>query len=120
LQAQQHQQPQHHQAQSQLGQPPARTLPGPQAVPRPPLSAPRPSAPQHYPSQTQQQTQASPTSHSQPLPTPPIPPNHHSTPDHVQDARLIETLQAAIAASTASEAHVPLATAVSEGSAALN
>jgi hypothetical protein len=120
LQAQQHQQPQHQQAQSQLGQPPARTLPGPQAVPRPPLSTPRPSAPQHYPSQTQQQSQASPTNHSQPLPTPPIPPNHHSTPDHVQDARLIETLQAAIAASTASEAHVPMATAVSEGSAALN
>jgi hypothetical protein len=37
------------------------------------------------------------------LATPPIPPNHHSTPDHAQDTKLFETLQAAIAASTAGE-----------------
>ncbi|KAH6851180.1 telomere repeat binding factor-domain-containing protein [Chaetomium sp. MPI-CAGE-AT-0009] len=70
---------------------------------------------------TQQQSRVSPpTAQTQPLPTPPIPPNHHSTPDHAQDAKLFETLQAAIAASAANETHTPLATAVSEGSATMN
>ncbi|KAH6620749.1 telomere repeat binding factor-domain-containing protein, partial [Chaetomium sp. MPI-SDFR-AT-0129] len=65
----------------------------------------------HPPSPAQNQAHAQPQSHAQaqpaqpvqPLQTPPIPPNHHSTPDHAQDTKLLETLKAAIAASTASE-----------------
>ncbi|KAK4101895.1 hypothetical protein N658DRAFT_506635 [Parathielavia hyrcaniae] len=59
-----------------------------------PASVPAPAPP---PSVSQPQPQ--------PLATPPIPPNHHSTPpDHaMQDTKLFETLQAAIAVSTAGE-----------------
>jgi hypothetical protein len=89
-------------------------------VPRPP-SGPQPAPSQHSLPQTQQQPRISPpTAQTQPLPTPPIPPNHHSTPDHAQDAKLFETLQAAIAASAANETQAPLATAVSESSTAMN
>jgi len=34
---------------------------------------------------------------------PPIPPNHHTTPEQAQDAELYESLQAAISESTALE-----------------
>jgi hypothetical protein len=47
-----------------------------------------------------------------------MPPNHHSTPDHAQDTKLFETLQAAIAAassSTTSETQPAPPVAVSEG-----
>ncbi|KAK3343880.1 telomere repeat binding factor-domain-containing protein [Lasiosphaeria hispida] len=47
-------------------------------------------------------------SHHQNFGLPPIPPNHHSTPDQAQDAKLYETLQAAIAAS-GNDNHVPVA-----------
>lgn len=120
-QPQTHQQPQpqqHQQPQAQAT-PPAPSQSQPNGLPRPP-SAPQASLPQQSPPQVQQQQQprvSPPTTQSQPLPTPPIPPNHHSTPDHAQDTKLFETLQAAIAASTASESqsHIPLATVVSEG-----
>ena len=95
----------HHQVQSQP-HPPAPTQARPNGLPRPP------SAPQTLPPPRV----SPPTAHTQPLPTPPIPPNHHSTPDHAQDTKLFETLQAAIAASNASENHLPLAAVVSEGS----
>ncbi len=101
----------HHQVQPQP-HPPAPTQARPNGLPRPP-SAPQASLPQ-----TQPPPRVSPpTAHTQPLPTPPIPPNHHSTPDHAQDTKLFETLQAAIAASNASENHLPLAAVLSEGSA---
>ncbi|KAL2127703.1 hypothetical protein VTI74DRAFT_10295 [Chaetomium olivicolor] len=91
------QQPQHQQAQPQL-HPYAHSQ---QVV--------QPASPTTKPSPTQQQTgfqqqrqphqQASPAVQAnQPLPTPPIPPNHHSTPDHAQDAKIMETLRAALAA----------------------
>ncbi|AEO61426.1 hypothetical protein MYCTH_2311569 [Thermothelomyces thermophilus ATCC 42464] len=113
-QAQQRQQPQapsppQSQAQSQAQ---------PQAAPRPP-SASQPAPPQPAPPQVHQSRPSPSATHTQPLPTPPIPPNHHSTPDHAQETKMIETLQAATAASTANEAQPPVpAAAVSEGSAA--
>jgi len=130
LQSQMHQQPQQPQAQPT---PPAASSSQPNGLPRPPSAPQQPShPPQQSPPQTQQQQQQPPRvsppttqTHSQPLPTPPIPRNHHSTPDHAQDTRLFETLQAAIAASTASEGqagqgqgqqgHISIATVVSEG-----
>jgi hypothetical protein len=51
------------------------------------------------------------------LPTPPIPPNHHSTPDHAQDNEIMEKLQAAIADENQNHvAQAGQATAVSGGS----
>ncbi|EAQ86887.1 hypothetical protein CHGG_08140 [Chaetomium globosum CBS 148.51] len=114
-------QPQHQSQPHQQARPlpPTQSRAQPQAVPQP--SAPQKTPSQHPLPQTQQQPRVSPpTAQNQPLPTPPIPPNHHSTPDHAQDAKLFETLQAAIAASAANEPHAPLATAVSDGSTALN
>jgi hypothetical protein len=72
------------QTQQQPHAPVPSSAPIPQPAPAPPAQAPAPAQPQ-------------------PLATPPIPPNHHSTPDHAQDTKLFETLQAAIAASTAGE-----------------
>ncbi len=96
---------------------------------------PRPSQPpQHPPRQSPPRAPQAPMGHTQtppqplPLPTPPIPPNHHTGrdhaaappppsqqhagQDHAQDARLYETLQAAIAASSSpGEGHLPLAAA---------
>ena len=83
----------------------------PQTQPRPP-SQPQQQQQQQQPrilsptaantanTKTQAQVQAQ---TQQAFPLPPIPPNHHSTPDHAQDTKLFETLQAAIAASSASE-----------------
>ncbi|KAL2195737.1 telomere repeat binding factor-domain-containing protein [Corynascus similis CBS 632.67] len=123
-QPQTHQQPQAQQRQQAQSVPPLQSPAAqPQVAPRPP-SAPQPAPIQPVSSQPAPQVQqhhiSPPTTHTQPLPTPPIPPNHHSTPDH-QETKMMESLKAAIAASTANEAHptVPTAT-VSEGSAALN
>ncbi|GAB1313555.1 TTAGGG repeat binding factor [Madurella fahalii] len=86
--------------------------------PPPPPSAPtqRPS-----PSQTQPQQQPQPAAKNVANPPafvlPPIPPNHHSTPDHAQDTKLFETLQAAIAASSASESQTQAPVATPEGTA---
>ncbi|KAL2155510.1 hypothetical protein VTH82DRAFT_252 [Thermothelomyces myriococcoides] len=117
LQTQQRQQP-------QAPPPPqsqqARSQTQPQAAPRP-SSAPQP-APSQPASPPVPQPRPSPSATpAQPLPTPPIPPNHHSTPDHAQESKMMETLQAAIAASTANEAQPPVPPAtVPEGSAAMN
>ncbi|KAK4122877.1 hypothetical protein N657DRAFT_483077 [Parathielavia appendiculata] len=156
-QTQQQQQPQSQQQRQAQPQPdpsrtPAQAQAQPQAIPQTPVAAQATGLPPPQQSlsqtqtqiQTQQQSQAPapssappppppPQSVSQPLPLapPPIPPNHHSTPpDH--DTKLFETLQAAIAASTAGEsgtspvsgntagaspaAATATATAVSEGS----
>jgi hypothetical protein len=90
-------------------------LQAPVPAPAPPSVQPQP--PQPPPPQTHAQAQP------QPLATPPIPPNHHSTPDHAQDTKLFETLQAAIAASTAGESgnghgHGPVAASTAPAAAA--
>ncbi|KAK0706674.1 telomere repeat binding factor-domain-containing protein [Lasiosphaeria miniovina] len=81
------------------------------------------NSPPSFPTQPQSQAhnlglpQASPDmgeNHNQTYGLPPLPPNPHSTPDQVQDTKLFETLQAAIAASV-NDNHVPVA-AMSEAS----
>jgi hypothetical protein len=105
-------------------QPVTQSSPTPQSVlPQPATSQP-PSQlpPQPQPSQGQGQGQgqgqaAPAVVDHQPLPTPPIPPNHHSTPDHAQDNEIMEKLQAAIADENQNHvAQAGQATAVSGGS----
>ncbi|KAL2157775.1 hypothetical protein VTH06DRAFT_5043 [Thermothelomyces fergusii] len=92
----------------------------PQAAPRPP-SVSQPAPPQPASPQVHQARPSPSATQAQPLPTPPIPPNHHSTPDHAQDTKMMETLQAAIAASTANDAQPPVSTAtMPDGSTATN
>ncbi|SPQ20540.1 800ed3a9-cfc5-4660-93de-41cb5bae1a85 [Thermothielavioides terrestris] len=120
---QQQQQQQQMQAKAQtVPQPPAQTQAAPpppqtpsQAQQQPPPPPPQQQQQQQQPpvhtsprsananTNTNNQTSTSANAHpsTQPLPTPPIPPNHHSTPDHAQDTKLFESLQAAIAASSA-------------------
>ncbi|KAK3997209.1 telomere repeat binding factor-domain-containing protein [Cladorrhinum sp. PSN332] len=122
-QPRQHQQQQTHQPQQQQQQPQAHQSHHPQpqlqsqSQPQAQTSAqgaPNPPNPQSiqtsaisgYQSQQQQQThaQAPPAVqtgasniNNTPTFTLPIPPNHHSTPDHAQDSKLFDALQAAIA-----------------------
>ena len=111
----------------------------PHGLPRPAQATSHSPAPRQSPPRAPQAPMGqTPPQQPLPLPTPPIPPNHHTGrdhaqagaaqppasqqhagQDHAQDARLYETLQAAIAASTSpGEGHLPLAAAaaVAEGS----
>jgi len=65
----------------------------------PPLRAQAHTQQQHQ--HQHQQSQAAPTN-QQPYSLPPIPPNHHSTPDHAQDAKLFEILSASLAGASES------------------
>ncbi|KAK4190336.1 hypothetical protein QBC35DRAFT_89842 [Podospora australis] len=111
-QSQQRAQPQlpaqtHHQPQVQVNHTP--TLQNIQPAPSP-VPAQQPQAPTTH-SQSPPVTSNTPT-----LTFPPLPPNHHSapdtmpqnhtTPDQIQESKLFETLQAAIAASSAGDSHV--------------
>ncbi|KAK3320754.1 telomere repeat binding factor-domain-containing protein [Cercophora scortea] len=108
---QQQQQQQHHQSpqqQQQQHQQSQVQQHGHSQSPQPLLPAPAPSQPRP---QSHAQPPPSNTPNNQAYGLPPIPPNHHSTPDQIQDAKLFESLQAAIS----SENHAPMA--VSEASA---
>ncbi|KAL2259972.1 hypothetical protein VTK26DRAFT_6174 [Humicola hyalothermophila] len=71
--------------------------PQPQPQPqRKPQSQPQPQSQ----AQAQTQTQTHPPQTHQAFPVPPIPPNHHTSPDHANDTEFFAKLQAAIADST--------------------
>ncbi|KAK3387586.1 telomere repeat binding factor-domain-containing protein [Podospora didyma] len=107
-QHQQSQQNQHHQQQQQQ----------PQQQQQSQLHQPPPqSQSQYHGAQTSPQSQAHKQTQNNQIQNyelPPIPPNHHSTPEQVQDKELYETLQALIAEPSANDRHEP---ETSEGSA---
>ncbi|KAK3955888.1 telomere repeat binding factor-domain-containing protein [Pseudoneurospora amorphoporcata] len=104
---QQHQQ-QHQVATAPVSTPTTTTATPPTAAAHPHVSV---AATESAPASSTLSNQATPS-----FGLPPIPPNHHSTPDQAQDVKLFETLQAAIGAtSPAHESHA--AATVSETSA---
>ncbi|KAK3344785.1 telomere repeat binding factor-domain-containing protein [Neurospora tetraspora] len=105
---QQQQQQQHHVATTPVSTPTTTTATPATAAAQPHVSV---AATESAPASSTLSNQATPS-----FGLPPIPPNHHSTPDQAQDVKLFETLQAAIGATSPAHESHPAAT-VSETSA---